>query len=468
MVEEPSSELPDDKPAEDVSNAASSSNVATSVTPLRLWPAIVLVIGLWSLRIVPGLFEELSVPVMMARFMGPLVCAGLIVLWWLFLSRASLKEKALGVIALAVILAVTTVVADKTVKGIGTMIYAVPWGMTTFAVALIVTRWVPTSNRVWYALLAAAVGFGFWDLVRTDEIRGDFQTARSWRWQPTAEDRFLQELAARDVDRPPMAAAGDGLAAPEWPAFRGPHRDGAQPGIVLAEDWETDPPEEIWRVPVGPGWSSFSVAGARLFTQEQRGEDEVVVCYDAATGREVWAHEYPSRFWEVVGGAGPRATPTLSEGGLYALGANGVLLRLDPLTGEPVWQRDIRQDAERDPPQWGFASSPLVTDGVVIVHAGGAEGKGVLAYDLETGDQRWSVAAGDHSYSSPHLAEVCGKSSVLVLTNKELSIIEPTSGRLMGKHEWEYQGYRVVQPLLLGDSTVLMGSVWEPGQGGLN
>ena len=118
---------------------------------------------------------------------------------------------------------------------------------------------------------------------------------------------------------------------------------------------------------------------------------------------------------------------------------------------------------DRDPPTWGFSSSPLVTDGVVIVYAGGSGDKGVLAYDTETGELRWSVAAGDHSYSSPQLTEVCGQPRVLTLTNNELTIVDPADGRLVGEHVWEYEGYRVVQPLVLGPSSVLMGTAMGGG-----
>ena len=431
---------------------------------LLIWPAALLLVVMWGLRIATGIVGETSMPVMMARFMGPLVCAGLILLWWLFLSRASLKEKSFGLLGIAVMLAVTTALSDKSIRGFGTMIYAIPWGMTAFAGALIGCELFGISRRTLAALVAALIGFGFWDLVRTDEIYGDFRASQSWRWEPTAEDRFLAGLATSQREHAPVAQETDVLTtAPEWPAFRGPNRDGRQPGIVLGEDWQAQPPREIWRVPVGPGWSSFSVAGDQLFTQEQRGDDEVIVCYDANSGREVWVHRYTSRFWEVVGGAGPRGTPTLSNGRLFALGAEGFLHRLNPLTGEQVWQRDIRQDADRDPPMWGFAASPLVTDGVVIVHAGGSGDKGILAYDAETGDLRWGAPVGDHSYSSPQLASVNGTLCVLMLTNDGLTIVNPATGDLLGTHDWEYEGYRVLQPLVVDDASVLLGTAMGTG-----
>ena len=433
------------------------------IRALRIWPAVVLVIALWGLRIVPGLYPEPSVPVIWIRFMGPLVCAGLILLWWLLLSRALWKERVLGLIGLAVIAGATTQLLDKSLRGFGVMIHVVPWGITAFAVALIVLGGILSTRRTWYALLVALIGFGYWDLVRTDEIRGDFQSVHNWRWQPTAEDRFLNSLAARGPHVGDTAAVSHSMDDPEWPAFRGPDRTGVQPGIVLATDWNSMPPNEIWRVRVGPGWSSFSVAGARLFTQEQRGEDEAIVCLDAATGSEVWAHTYASRFWEVVGGAGPRATPTLDDGRLFALGANGILHCLNPQNGDVFWQRDIREDAGRQPPTWGFASSPLVTHDAVIVHAGGEGDRGILAYDAVTGESRWGASAGDHSYSSPHLVEILGQTCVLMLSNVGLMIVDPADGAQLGEHAWHAEFYRVVQPLVFEDTSVLLGTAMGTG-----
>ena len=303
--------------------------------------------------------------------------------------------------------------------------------------------------------------FGVWDLLRADAIHGDFSTELAWRWTPTAEDCFLDRLASRSSSEvTPELIWPD---QPEWPGFRGDARDGVQPDVQLIEDWEASPPKELWRIAVGPGWSSFSVAGDRLFTQEQRGEQETVVCYEAASGKQLWTHQTEARFWEAVGGAGPRATPTIDGDALFTCGASGDVLRLDPKTGEQVWRRDLREDGERDPPMWGFSASPLVTHGVVIVYAGGAGEKGIVAYDRETGRPTWTAPAGDHSYSSAHLAELGGRPVVLTLTNTGLSVVDPTDGSLLGEHDWLYQGYRVVQPLVPDDSTVLLGTAMGAG-----
>ncbi len=452
----------DPSPIQSVGEGESTNRARAGMRSLRVWPAILLVILMWGMRVGGGLFDEPSFGVMIAQYMGPCGASVLILVWWILFSRASRKEKLIGTGGLAAIFAVTTALVDKTVVGIGTMIFAVPWGATAFAVAAIfASSWCP--GRTTLALVAAVLGFGYWDLVRLDEFHGDFRVVQNWRWEPTAEERLVESLASRPP-KPDVAARADTvepLADPEWPGFRGASRRGEQSGVVLVEDWEAQPPKEVWRVPVGPGWSSFAVAGHRLFTQQQRGEVEAVVCYSARDGSELWVHQDQSRFWETIGGAGPRGTPTIAGPGLYTLGANGLLNRLDPLTGQLVWQRDLREDAERSPPEWGFSSSPLVTRGLVIVYAGGDGQKGLLAYAEATGDLRWSAPAGNHSYSSPQVSTLDGKECVLMLTNEGIGFVDPESGNMLGNHAWEFSGYRVIQPLVLDSSSLLLGTPME-------
>lgn len=436
-----------------------SDSAPSPEKPLRLWPAIVLLALLFPLKYVPLLLDEVTVPVLMTSFFGVLACSLLILVWWLAGSRASWREKWTGALGIVLLLVGTTVISHPSMQGFGTVGNAIPWGMASFALGTVASRWLPNLKRLTVGLLAAFLGFGFWTLVRTDGVWGDFRTERSWRWEQTAEDRYLASRdAAASVHR-----LEEPLAEAEWPGFRGPGRDSRVPLVALAEDWTDRPPRELWRIPVGPSWSSFAVAGRRLFTQEQRGDLEAVVAYDAETGAELWAHEYESRFWEVLGGAGPRATPTLADGMLFTLGAEGFLHRLDPATGKVVWQVDLRDDAGREPPEWGFASSPLVVDGVVIVYAGGEGDRGVLAYGVEDGGLRWGAPAGGHSYSSAQLSNVAGRRLVPLVTDTGLTLLEPSDGTVLWHYDWPFQNYRVLQPLVIDDSTLLMSTGFGVG-----
>lgn len=446
-------------PTEDAATAP--ADAATKTRKPRLWPAIVLLALMWVIPFIP--LDDRNMTVMMFVFLGPAVCALLILVWLLAFSRLPGRERLLGFGGVVLIAVVTMFLSHPTIQGFGTIGSAVPWGVTAFTAAFLLAQWLRWRPRTWIALAAAVVGFGYFTLVRSEGVWGDFHAEKVWRWAPAPEERILADLDERTPSGPGAVAAVEPLAEAEWPGFRGPRRDGVVPGVVLAEDWSREAPRELWRIPVGPGWSSFAVAGKRLFTQEQRGEEEVVVCYDADTGAELWAYAYPSRFWEALGGVGPRATPTLSEGRLFALGAEGFLHRLDPETGEVVWKADLRDDAGRQPPQWGFASSPLVLDGEVIVYAGGEGDRGILAYDADTGKLRWGAPAGNHSYSSPQLSTVEGTPCVPVVTNDGLTLVDPADGSVLLQYEWKFENYRILQPLMISESSFLISTGFGMG-----
>lgn len=231
---------------------------------------------------------------------------------------------------------------------------------------------------------------------------------------------------------------------------------------------------------MGPAWSSFAVAGKYLFTQEQRGPMEAVVCYDADTGREVWKQEVEARLEDPMGGPGPRATPTsamvatstnsaagspvrTNEAALFVMGATGNFMRVDPRTGEKVWQVNVNALAKREKvPMWGFSASPLVVGGLVIVYGGGAGDNGLLAFDMETGTLRWGAPAGADSYSSPQLNTIAGEELVLLLSNEGLVCVEPTTGKVRLNYPWKFNGYRALQPIVAGD-TVVLHSPMTPG-----
>jgi outer membrane protein assembly factor BamB len=220
--------------------------------------------------------------------------------------------------------------------------------------------------------------------------------------------------------------------------------------VRIETDWASSPPVELWRRPVGPGWSSFAVRDGLLYTQEQRGDFEVVACYNATNGSPVWTHRNAARFWESNGGAGPRATPALHGGRVYAFGATGILDALHAGTGAVVWTRNAASDTGAKVPGWGFSSSPLIVRDVVIVAASGR----LAAYDLATGDPRWRGPEGGVSYSSPHLLTIGGEEQVLLLSDAGAISVAPADGRVLWKHSWP--GSIILQPALTADGGVLI------------
>ena len=194
-----------------------------------------------------------------------------------------------------------------------------------------------------------------------------------------------------------------------------------------------------------------------IYTQEQRGDEEVVASYNLTTGEPVWRHRDAARFWESNAGPGPRATPTVSGGRVFAFGATGILNVLDALDGTVVWSRDVASDIGAEIPTWGFSSSPLVVDDDVIVAAAGQ----LVAYDFATGDHRWSGPAGGAGYSSPHLLTIDGFAQVLLLSEAGATSVAPADGSLLWEHPWP--GYPIVQPARTADGDVLISASQASG-----
>jgi outer membrane protein assembly factor BamB len=233
-------------------------------------------------------------------------------------------------------------------------------------------------------------------------------------------------------------------------------------GVKIATDWAKSPPVEIWRRPIGPGWSSFAVQGDLLYTQEQRGDDEFVAAYKVSTGEPVWQHRDAARFWESVGGAGPRGTPTLSNGRVYTLGATGILNALDAANGAVVWSRNAASDTGAKDPGWGFTSSPLVLNDLVVVATSGR----LVAYDAATGDRRWLGPAGGAGYSSPHLMTIDGVPQIVLLRGARTTSVSPADGTLLWEYSWQ-PSVSILQPALAENGDLLVVSAQAMGGVGI-
>jgi outer membrane protein assembly factor BamB len=292
-----------------------------------------------------------------------------------------------------------------------------------------------------------------WTRVEFRGFTGDIVPVFGWKGSvPSAAP------AVETRPSPPVPVAG----AADWPQFLGPSRSGVVRDAALARDWSARPPRLLWRRPVGLGWSGFAVVADFAVTHEQHGPVERVSCYDTSTGRLRWHHDEPARFEETVSSDGPRATPTIRDGRVFALGATGILTALDLADGRPVWRVDILADSRSVVPPYGVSHSPLVLDVVVVVAPGGS-GTALAAHDLDTGRRVWAGGAGAAAYSSPLLVELAGRPQILLFNEGGLAGHDPSSGQVLWSHAWPGGTECVSQPVRLPDDRVYLSSGYGVG-----
>ena len=432
--------------------AIEQTDEPTPRKPLRLWPGVVIVMLQWSARfVVPVVVPEATVFGVIAGLVGGLA----VVVWWTFFSRAPRSERWGAVLLMVVALAATSRIIHESIAtggmGMQFFLYAIPVLSLAFVVWAVAGRSLPDGPRRATMVATILLACGGWTLLRSAGITGEGAADFAWRWSETPEERLLAEAGDDPTALPSAPAAAETGA--DWPGFRGPGRDSIIPGVRIETDWSASPPVELWRRPIGPGISSFAVRGDLLYTQEQRGDDEIVACYKVTTGEPVWRHRDAARFWDSHAGAGPRATPTLGDGRVYTFGGTGIVNALDAADGAVAWSRNAASDTGAKVPTWGFASSPLVVDDVVIVAAAGA----LVAYDLAGGDPRWFGPDGGDGYSSPQLLTIDGVPQILLLSEAGLISVAPGIGTLL----WEQPapGLPIVQPAQTADGDVLISDV---------
>jgi len=411
----------------------------------------------------------------------------------LFRWKVGLAILVLGM--LAELLVWTVIAQDRTHQ----VMYSMP---VLSATALATTLWWLFFSRLdWLVrgggVLIVVAAFG---VFRTQYRFEGFDGAMFPRFisqsEPTREERLEEFLASSAVaaDTSPSVAVTDGNDQPpidpaaestdvvtgppavdapqllitdtDWPEYRGPLRDGVVRSGIGDIDW-TQTPEEVWRHPVGAGWSSFAVADGRAYTQEQRSERECIVCYDVQTGRQLWEHADNVRFEEAMGGIGPRATPTLFDSRVYAVGASGQLNCLDALTGEVFWTTNILTDAGVANIPWAMAGSPLITGAAVIAAPGG--NKGLIAYDRISGEPLWHNGNHPASYAAPILATLGGVEQILWFHGDGLSGHATDGGAQLWNFEWHNEPkINAAQPMVVDESNVMIGSGYALGAASIN
>lgn len=419
---------------------------------LLLWPGIVLVLLQWLIRFGIPLVLPNDTLTQLGVF-GGLLGGLAIVVWWGFFSRAPRFDRWSAIVFMIIALIATSFLLDVSIRtammGLAFTIYSIPLLSFVFVVWAVLSRNLSLKQRRVTMFATILLACGVWALIRTDGMSGNSKNDFAWRWATTAEERLLAQGNDKSISIPIDSALMSTEA--EWPGFRGINRDGVIHGIQIKTDWKKSPPVEMWHVQVGPGCSSFAVKGNTIYTQEQRGENEVVSCYDLNSGKLVWKHDDKARFYDSHAGAGPRSTPTLVGDQVYTLGGTGILNVLDARDGSVVWSRNAASENRVEALTWGFTSSPLVIGNLVIISLSGK----LVAYDKENGNPRWNCPNGGNSYSSPHLVTLDGISQVILMSQSGALSVEPTNGKQLWKYDWQVTD-RILQPTIVSETDLLI------------
>jgi outer membrane protein assembly factor BamB len=236
------------------------------------------------------------------------------------------------------------------------------------------------------------------------------------------------ELAAATLVEEGPPPAGD------WPQWRGPRRDGVAHFPDLLTTWPDRGPARLWQTAGGEGYSSIAVAGGRACTLLRQDSQEVVVCWRVLDGKELWRFPYDAPTHRQY--PGPRSTPTIDDGRLYAVGAGGLLHCLDAAEGKELWTKDLRADLNAPGGEWGHAFSPLI-EGDLIITAPGGPGASLAAFDKKTGDLRWKNLDEPPGYSSPVPFTAGGVRQIVAFTGNSAIGVSPADGTLYWRYPWE-------------------------------
>lgn len=255
--------------------------------------------------------------------------------------------------------------------------------------------------------------------------------------------------------------------ADDWPQWRGPNRDGVwrETGILTAI-----PPSGLkmrWRARIGNGYSGPVVAQGRVYVTDHQMNPEVerVLCFDEATGKQLWVHSYPCPYEDMEYGNGPRASPTVHDGKVYTLGTKGHLFCLHALKGDVIWQKDLVKNWDGRVPRYGVSAAPLIEGDLLIVVAGGQPEACVVALDRNTGDERWKVLKDHPGYSAPIAITHGGCRQLIVWTAESIVSLAPATGKVYWQvpRRCNFDDAEVVASPVLHKDRLLCLAAWNRG-----
>lgn len=301
------------------------------------------------------------------------------------------------------------------------------------------------------------------------EMDGDMIPRFGFRLIPSHSEQ-LSSMESSQNPSPESPAPGgfDNNDAFAYYQFQGPGRDSILNNVPeIASDWQVATPEIQWSRPVGEGYSGFVVAAGRAFSHAQsleNPENESIFCLDFTTGQEIWSHEYPARYESGLGGVGPRATPVIHESRVYFLGATGVLTCVDTQSGDMHWTIDITERFSARIPEWGFAGSPLVYNGQLIIAPGGVKkNASVAALDPDSGETLWQAGNNNVSWSSPTIVNLLDSTFLMHLHAKGVELRHPEDGQLAHEFPWGSNFPQIAIPVTFGNDGLIVSSGYGVG-----
>jgi outer membrane protein assembly factor BamB len=249
--------------------------------------------------------------------------------------------------------------------------------------------------------------------------------------------------------------------AADWPQFLGPARNGISTETGLLQAWPKEGPPVLWEQEIGEGFSGPVVAGTRLIVFHRVDDEEVITCFNAATGKEQWKYGYPTHYRDdYLKGDGPRSTPLIAGQRVYTLGAEGRLHCLELETGKKVWERDLNSEYQVRKGFFGVATSPLLEGGLLLVNVG-AKDAGIVAFDKDTGREVWRATNHEASYSSPVAADLDGVRQAIFFTREGIVFLDPRSGAVTYNKRWRariHASVNVATPLVVDDLVFISAS----------
>jgi outer membrane protein assembly factor BamB len=251
------------------------------------------------------------------------------------------------------------------------------------------------------------------------------------------------------------------LHSQDWPQWRGPNRDGKATGFTAPDTWPQQLKQE-WTATVGVGDSTPALVDGKLYTLGREDTDEIITCFDAATGKTIWGQRYPADY--VVTGPparhpGTRSSPVVADGKVCTLGVGGILSCLDAVTGKVLWRKQSANDYLGTAYRFDSSMSPLVVDGKCIVHIGGKGAGSIFAFDLASGESKWKWDGDAPASSSPVVMTVNGTKQLVTFSAKSLLALDLSNGKLLWQVPFEAKQGNNTTPVIYGET------VYYTGQG---